>query len=132
MTEPDWEGRLAGPAAMGRLVSRAFEDRLHGRGLPRARVDLLCVSADVLAAAELAGMRPSPADQALRSVLGVMAAAWEQAMTAHGMLRGTIDACRREVGREVEELLDEHARLVRGRRAADRPVPCPPAEAEGM
>lgn len=129
MTAPGPMGYLAKPTAMGRLISRVFEDRLFEHGVPYARVGLMAVYVEAHASTELEGMERCPADKALNVALGVMAKAWDQAMTVHGMFREAIDQCQRDVRMEIEELVDEHITLVWERVKASPSEPDPEVEA---
>ncbi|WP_301174587.1 hypothetical protein [Actinomadura geliboluensis] len=119
---------------MGALISTLFADRLFEHGVPYVRVGLMTVYVEDRATAELANMKRRPADEAIGAALGVVAKAWDEAMTMHGMFRRTIDECQRQVRLELEEILDEHITLVRETAgAAARRAPNPrvePDEAE--
>lgn len=113
MTASGPMGYTARPAAMGTLISTLFSDRLFEHGIPFLRVGLMTVYVEDRVAAELASMKRRPADQAIGAALGVVAKAWDEAMTMHGMFRRTIDECQRQVRLELEEIVDEHITLVR-------------------
>lgn len=106
-------GYGARPEAMGALISTLFADRLLEHGIPYLRVGLMTVYVEEHATAELASMKRRPADEAIAAALGVVAKAWDEAMTMHGMFRRTIDQCQRQVRLELEEIVDEHVTLVR-------------------
>lgn len=105
-------GYTARPEAMGTLISTLFADRLFEHGIPYLRVGLMRVYVEERAIAELASMKRRPADEAIGAALGVVAKAWDEAMTMHGMFRRTIDECQRQVRLELEEIVDEHITLV--------------------
>lgn len=105
-------GYGARPEAMGALISTLFADRLLEHGIPYLRVGLMTVYVEEHATAELASMKRRPADEAIAAALGVVAKAWDEAMTMHGMFRRTIDECQRQVRLELEEIVDEHITLV--------------------
>lgn len=130
MTAPGPMGYLAKPEAMGRLISRVFEDRLLEHGVPYARVGLMAVYVDDHATGKLVALKRCPADQALGVALGVMAKAWDQAMTVHGMFREAIDGCQGEVRMEIEELVDEHVTLVQERKKDEDTPPMVAPEVE--
>lgn len=123
-------GYVARPEAMGALISALFADRLSEHGIPYARVGLMTVYVEDRAAAELARMKRRPANEAIGAAVGVVAKAWDEAMTMHGMFRQTIDDCQQQVRLELEELVDEHVTLVRRRAEAGPPEPNPQVEAE--
>ncbi|MBO2465764.1 hypothetical protein [Actinomadura violacea] len=135
MTMPGPMGYAAKPQAMGALISTLFADRLFEHGIPYLRVGLMTVYVEDRAASELADLKRRPADEAIGAALGVVAKAWDEAMTMHGMFRRTIDECQRQVRLELEELVDEHVTLVRnaaegGPREPDARLEAEQAEAE--
>lgn len=113
----------AKPKAMGALISTLFADRLFEHGIPFVRVGLMTAYVEDRTAAELAGMKRRPADEAIGAALGIVAQAWDEAMTMHGMFRRTIDYCQQQVRLELEEVVDEHTTLVRRAAEAGRPGP---------
>ncbi|MFB4302225.1 hypothetical protein [Actinomadura sp. NTSP31] len=130
MTMPEPMGYTARPQAMGSLISTLFADRLFEHGIAYVRVGLMTVYVEDRTTAELAGMKRRPADEAIGAALGVVAKAWDEAMTMHGMFRRTIDECQRQVRLELEELVDEHVTLVRKAAQTGPPVPDPRLEGE--
>lgn len=123
-------GYLAKPVAMGSLVSGLFEARLLEYGIRHARVSLMAVYAEDRITSELTALERRPADQAMGIALGIAAQAWDEAMTVHGMFRQAIDRCQRQVRLELEEVMDEHVKLVRERAEARTPALDPQVEAE--
>jgi hypothetical protein len=120
-------GYSARPQAMGKLISTLFADRLFECGIPYVRVGLMTVYVEDRIAAELAGMKRRPAADAIGAALSVVAGAWDEAMTMHGMFRRTIDSCQQQVRLELEEIVDEHTSLVRRTAKAEGPDPRPDA-----
>jgi predicted DNA repair protein MutK len=116
-------GYPAKPEAMGALISTVFADRLLERGVKYARVGLMTVFVQERVGAELARMERCPAHEAIGRALGVVAEAWDQAMTVHGMFPQTIDECQRMVRVELEELVEEHIAFVKACAAAPEPDP---------
>jgi hypothetical protein len=130
MTTPGPMGYLAKPEAMGALISSVFADRLFERGIKLARVGLMTVYVEGRVAAELQRMEPRPADEAIGLALGIVAKAWDESMTVHGMFRQAIDECQRKVRLDLEQVVDEHVKLVRERAEAGPPEPDPQLDAE--
>ncbi|WP_141580093.1 hypothetical protein [Actinomadura sp. WMMA1423] len=116
-------GYLAKPEAMGALISTIFADRLLEHGVRYARVGLMTVFVQERAGAELARMERCPAHEAIGRALGVVAKAWDEAMTVHGMFRQTVNECQRLVRVELEEIVEEHIAFVRACTTAADPVP---------
>lgn len=130
MTTSGPMGYTAKPQAMGALISTLFTDRLFERGIPYLRVGLMAVYVEDRTAVELADLKRRPADEAIGAALGVVAKAWDEAMTMHGMFRRTIDECQRQVRLELEELVDEHVTLVRNAAESGPPASDARLEAE--
>ncbi|MFI0452467.1 hypothetical protein [Actinomadura sp. 6N118] len=92
---------------MATLVSSIVQDRLFEHGIKYAWVGLMAVHVEEHAFPELEAMDRCPADKAMDVALPATIKAWDAAMRAHGMFRGTIDKTMRQAQMDIEELMDE-------------------------
>ncbi|MEV4256503.1 hypothetical protein AB0J52_25355 [Spirillospora sp. NPDC049652] len=105
------EGFLTTPKVMADVVMRSYRTHLSAQSeTPHATGPVNALAAE-RAAPALVGLPERPPDEALRVARAVVADAYAEAMRTFGVPSSAIDAIERRVYAEIQETVEEHARL---------------------